>query len=335
MLNKQAVLRGIAGLIIMCSVLGSMGFVLLLESKSMIFSYAVKQIEEIDRPEPFPVSVDPIAKTIIEDPAADTFFTDALAAAPDSRRNWWNKVAAFFAEDDWYQNLASPVGRIVVIWPGERKEEAAKKIGEILRWDVDDRLEFQRLVDETAPTFSDGKYYPGQYIAHRGATPADMQQLISSSFEKEILARYTPEVAEQVPLEDALIIASLLEREASDFENMREISGVIWNRLFINMPLQLDATLQYARGSRAYEPAWWPAVRPADKYMDSPYNTYKNEGLPPGPISNPSAEAILAALNPIPTDCLFYFHTSNGTYHCSADYQEHVSKLRSIYGRGR
>ena len=126
MLNKQAVLRGIAGLIIMCSVLGSMGFVLLLESKSMIFSYAVKQIEEIDRPEPFPVSVDPIAKTIIEDPAADTFFTDALAAAPDSRRNWWNKVAAFFAEDDWYQNLASPVGRIVVIWPGERKEEAAK-----------------------------------------------------------------------------------------------------------------------------------------------------------------------------------------------------------------
>ena len=73
----------------------------------------------------------------------------------------------------------------------------------------------------------------------------------------------------QVPLNDALIIASLLEREASDFNNMREVSGVIWNRLFKNMPLQLDATLQYVRGSSRYEAKWWPAIKPADKYIKS------------------------------------------------------------------
>ncbi|MCA9357509.1 endolytic transglycosylase MltG, partial [Candidatus Kaiserbacteria bacterium] len=179
------------------------------------------------------------------------------------------------------------------------------------------------------------KYYPGQYVAHKGATPNDMKDLIEQEFQTKILSRYTPEVEKQVPLNDALIIASLLEREASDFNNMREVSGVIWNRLFKYMPLQLDATLQYVRGSSQYEAKWWPAIKPADKYIKSAYNTYKNPGLPPAPIANPSAEALLAALNPVVTDCIFYFHAKGGQYYCSPTYEEHVSKLKSIYGQGR
>jgi UPF0755 protein len=115
---------------------------------------------------------------------------------------------------------------------------------------------------------------------------------------------------------------------------MREVSGVIWNRLFIDMPLQLDATLQYVRGSRPSEQRWWPAVKPADKFLSSPYNTYEHDGLPPGPIANVSPEAILAALNPAITDCLYYFHTAQGGYHCSESYEQHVQKLQALYGRG-
>lgn len=167
------------------------------------------------------------------------------------------------------------------------------------------------------------------------ASPEDVAQMVIDRFQAEVVARYDKKAEATLPMREAIIIASLLEREARDFTDMREISGVIWNRLFINMPLQLDATLQYAKGSRANETKWWPVPVPADKYIDSPYNTYKYKGLPPDPIANPSTESILAALNPISTECLFYFHDNSANFHCSETYEEHVSKLRSVFGRGR
>ena len=81
----------------------------------------------------------------------------------------------------------------MVIWPGDRKEEAAKKnIGDILGWNKADRSEFIRLVDSTSPVIAEGKYYPGQYVAHKGATPNDMKDLIEQEFQTKILSRYTP-----------------------------------------------------------------------------------------------------------------------------------------------
>ncbi len=312
------------------------GMVLLLESKSIIFSTAAHETRATDEPaEPFPVSVDMYAQIIEDNPVAEEFFTETLAQNPQSSHHWWNQIAELFSTRSWYQQLAAPVSRIVVIWPGDRKEELAKKIGDNLGWDQADRNEFKQLMDTSDPVMTEGKYFPGQYVTHYDATPEDMHELIYAAFEDEILEHYTDEVSVKVPLETTLIIASLIEREASnDLTNMREISGVIWNRIFIDMPLQLDATLQYVRGSKPQEPSWWPIVHPNDKYLTSPYNTYENEGLPPAPIANPSAEAVLAALNPIITDCLFYFHTNGGGYHCSADYEGHVAKLKAIYGRG-
>ncbi len=331
---KALVIRTIYAVAIFGSILVMMGIVLLLQSKSYIFSSAGTTTTN-NLPEPFPVSVNIYTQVIEEDPTVTQYFYNTLANEPNSKNNWWNQVAAVFAKRNWYQNLASPVSRIIVIWPGERKEEIAKNIGDVLRWDKAEKQEFTDLIDASDPKMIEGKYFPGQYVAHREATPSDIKNLIETNFRLQVLKRYTPSVDAQVPLEDALIIASLLEREASDFYNMREVSGVIWNRLFIDMPLQLDATLQYVRGSNPAEPKWWPAVKPRDKYLDSPYNTYQNEGLPPTPIANPSAEAILAALNPIETSCLYYFHTEDKQYHCSDDYEDHVQKLRNIYGRGR
>jgi cell division protein YceG involved in septum cleavage len=334
MILRHTLIQTIISFVIILTIAATIGIVLLFQSKQHIISYAEKKVAEAEAPTPFPVSVDVASKTIVNNPTVATYYTDGLAVAPRKKDNWWNQIAAIFGSEDWYQNLASPVGRVVVIWPGERKEEVTKHIGDILGWDTSERTEFQRLVDSSTPTSTEGKYFPGQYIAHRGATPSDIEQLLGTAFRSEVLNRYTPDVEAQVPLTDALIIASLLEREASDFENMREISGVIWNRLFINMPLQLDATLQYVKGSSPSQSRWWPVVRPADKYLASPFNTYENVGLPPAPIANPSAEAILAALNPVVTDCLFYFHAKNADYQCSPTYEDHVAKLRAIYGRG-
>lgn len=333
MILRHTVIHTIVSIVIVLIIAATFGIVLLFQSKQHIISYAEKKAAAVTAPTPFPVGVDIANKTIVDNPTVTTYFTDTLAVAPRKNDNWWNQVVAFFGDEEWYQNLASPVGRVVVIWPGQRKEEVAKHIGDILGWSKTDRTEFLQLVDLKEPALTEGKYFPGQYIVHRGATPLDVEELLSTSFKNEVLDRYTSTVNAQVPLTNALVIASLLEREASDFENMREISGVIWNRLFIDMPLQLDATLQYVKGSSANQSRWWPIVRPADKYLSSPYNTYKNPGLPPAPIASPSAEAVLAALNPTITDCLFYFH-SKKVYHCSPTYEDHVAKLRSIYGRG-
>jgi cell division protein YceG involved in septum cleavage len=287
---------------------------------------------------PFPVGVDPNTKTIIEDPELDHFIANSGRAkwslpslVPSGR---FARFIAKLSQSSWYQ-MAIPGGRLLVIFPGERKEEVAKNFGDILRWSTEERQQFLSLVEEAVPDLEDGQFYPERYLVAIDASPEDVAKMVVERFETEVVSRYDENAEERLPMKEAIIIASLLEREAYDFTDMREISGVIWNRLFIDMNLQLDATLQYARGSQANATKWWPVPTPADKYIESPYNTYKYAGLTPEPISNPSLEAVLAALNPAITDCLFYFHDSSSNFHCSADYKEHVAKLRQIYGQGK
>ena len=287
---------------------------------------------------PFPVGVDPENKSINEHPDLEHFI------ANEGRARWQfpslvpsGKFARFIAKlsrSPWYQ-MAIPGGRLLVIFPGERKEEVAENFGSILRWNREERARFMDLVTTTDPVLVEGKFYPERYLVAVDAGPEDVAQMVNERFEAEVSARYSKGASDIMPLDEALVIASLLQREARDFTDMREISGVIWNRLFIDMPLQLDATLQYVKGSRSDVSSWWPVPTPADKYLTSPYNTYQNKGLPPAPIANPSLEAVLAALNPQATECLFYFHANGGEFYCSETYEEHVRKLREIFGQGR
>ncbi len=285
---------------------------------------------EFDR---FPVSVNPIAKEIIEDPLIDWYVRQHLSLDVDAmrRRRLEERLFTEFAFLPLLQQLATPLSRTLVIYPGERHEEITKKFGDILRWTNTERTDFVARIQESKPVLDEGKFYPGKYVVEKSTTPEEMAALLLTQFETEVLSRYDAQVEAVVPLEDALTIASLLEREAYDFDDMRYISGIIWNRLFINMPLQLDATLQYARGSLPSESKWWPVVRPEDKYIDSAFNTYQEKGLPPAPISNPSLEAIVAALNPRETDCLFYFHDKDGNFYCTIDYEAHKALLREVY----
>lgn len=119
-------------------------------------------------------------------------------------------------------------------------------------------------------------------------------------------------------------IASIIQKEGAGNGDMRLISGIIWNRLFSETPLQMDATLQYVKGDADL---WWPRVKSEDKYLDSPYNTYKNKGLPPGPIASPGEGAIHASLDPVDTDCIFYLHDKNRNIHCSTTYEGHKKNI--------
>jgi UPF0755 protein len=124
--------------------------------------------------------------------------------------------------------------------------------------------------------------------------------------------------------EELVILASLVQREAKDAEDMRKVAGVLFNRLEMGMPLQIDATLQYAKGFDAKQKTWWPTPLAADKNIKSPYNTYANAGLPAGPISNPGNDALRAVLTPVITDDLYYISTLDGTeMYFAPTYEEH------------
>jgi cell division protein YceG involved in septum cleavage len=286
---------------------------------------------------PFPVSVDPAKKIIVDNDNIEDFLTNKVASNHTNFKTtggWLALVQSKLSKMDWYQTLATPMSRTLVIYSGQRSEEIASNFARILGWTKSEQTDFINKMANEAPEFKNGKMYPGKYTVTTGSNPESVALSIADRFNADIRTRYTSDVEAKVPLGDALIIASLLEREAYDFTDMRYISGVIWNRLFIGMRLQIDATLQYARGNSDSK-SWWPVPTPEDKYIKSPFNTYQNNGLPPEPIANPSIDAIIAALNPRETSCLFYFHDTNGKFYCTETYEEHVSMLKKIYGQGK
>jgi cell division protein YceG involved in septum cleavage len=290
---------------------------------------------------PFPIGVNPKTKTVEENPLVNSYIGANVASnhtGPSLATNWFTKLTAALAQHDWYQNLASPISRTLVIQSGERQEEITQNFAQILKWDADEQAAFIARLATEVPVLPDGKLYPGKYTVSKDADPETVAVAVAEKFNAEVRARYTDDIEAIVPLRDTLIIASLLEREAYDFEDMRYISGVIWNRLFINMRLQIDATMQYAKSTKSknlQSNEWWPVPTPADKAINSPYNTYKHAGLPPAPIANPSIDAIIAALNPRETDCLFYFHDTDGTFYCTKTYEEHVALLKEVYSKNK
>jgi len=314
-----------------------------IKTKEEVFDFALSQAvtaapeKNIPAVEAFPLGVNPLTQVITEHPSVDTYFDAHITShtKKESKLSWLEKH--FFSKlttYDWYQNLASPISRILVIDSGERKEEVVDNIGDILRWDDDERIRFANLIAGSSPKLAEGKFFPERYVVNKDATPEEVANLLIAEFNTQVLSRYSEDIEKVVPIEDAITIASLLQREAYDFEDMRYISGIIWNRLFTDMKLQLDASLQYAKANGPSK-TWWPVVVPDDKFIKSPFNTYENKGLPPSPIANPSAEAILAALNPKKTECIFYFHDSDGGFHCTKTYEEHVRLIKQYYPKNQ
>jgi UPF0755 protein len=113
-------------------------------------------------------------------------------------------------------------------------------------------------------------------------------------------------------------MASILEAEARTTETRKIISGILWKRMEIGMPLQVDAPFQYIIGKNTFQ------LTTNDLKFDSPYNTYKYKGLPPGPIGNPGLDAISATVNPIKTNYLYYLSDVRGNMHYAKTFAEHV-----------
>ena len=202
----------------------------------------------------------------------------------------------------------------VTIPQGVRREEIGEILAEELFWGEEQRNAWKMATEEDAD-LTEGVYFPDTYLIPTDQDPRAIAARLRGRF-ADVFAPYADEAREKgMDWNDVLTLASLVDREASPHD--RElVAGILWNRLERGMKLQVDATLQYIRGS---EGKWWPTPRSEDKYLSSPFNTYKHTGLPPHPINNPSVASVAAVLNPEPTSCLFYIHADKQIY-CSATY---------------
>ncbi len=161
-----------------------------------------------------------------------------------------------------------------------------------------------RFLDFSAPGTEgrlEGYLFPDTYNFYQGMQASSAINKFISNLHKKLSAdMYTQAENMGRSMHEIFIIASMIESEAANDDERPVIASVIYNRLKIGMPLQIDATVQYALPERK------PHLSTEDLQIDSPYNTYKNAGLPIGPICNPGLASIKAALDPASTNYLFY-----------------------------
>ncbi len=216
----------------------------------------------------------------------------------------------------------------VVIPEGLRKEEIANILSQKLGWTDSQKSEWITKDTTADSNYSEGVYFPDTYLIPVGETPIQTANRLRAHFEEKF-SPYSKTASEKnIKWTTVLTLASIIQREAAGTGDMALISGILWNRLLASPPmkLQIDATVQYARGDTGG--GWWAPITVADENINSPYNTYLHSGLPPHPICNPGIEAIKAALSPETTDCLYYIHDSSGIIHCSATYKEHQQNIQ-------
>lgn len=167
---------------------------------------------------------------------------------------------------------------------------------------------------------AEGYLFPDTYEIHENPTVDNILEVMSSDFDQRLTEEMRARAKEMnLSIHDLVTLASLVEKEARYDADRPIIAQVFLKRLKIGMPLQTDASLQYLMDAPKED------VSISDTKIDSPYNTYQNAGLPPGPIANPGMAAIEAVLHPSDTDYLYFVADRDGHNHYASTYDEHMA----------
>lgn len=200
----------------------------------------------------------------------------------------------------------------------------------VSRWQ--NRFPFLRDVPPNSTV--EGFLFPDTYEFRIDANPDEIIETLLTNFDRRVPEEDRARAqALGRPFYQVLIIASVVEREAVIPEERPLIAGVFYNRLRENMPLQADPTVQYALGKPG---DWWPVLNNVGDLaaITSPYNTYRNAGLPPSPICNPGRAAIEAAFAPSETEYLYFVAKNDGSggHVFARTYEEHIRNIREQGG---
>ncbi|MGP3977529.1 endolytic transglycosylase MltG [Streptomyces sp. 8N114] len=156
----------------------------------------------------------------------------------------------------------------------------------------------------------EGYLHPSTYVVRPETTPTALVKAMTKRAHERHAAAGAPDYT-------TLTIASVIQAEADNPEDMAKVSRVIQNRLKRDMPLQMDSTINYALDRSTLNTSH------ADTRVNSPYNTYRHKGLPPSPIDNPGSEALEAAQHPASGDWLYFVTVKPGDTRFTDDYEQH------------
>lgn len=190
-----------------------------------------------------------------------------------------------------------------------------------------EKLKVENIAQEflTETQGSEGKLFPDTYFVLPNVTASDLVDLFRVNFEKKVSPVFASENDSSLTEEEALIFASIVEREAKFDEDRPIVAGILIKRFQSGWPLEADATVQYAIGQSG---DWWPKeLTSYDIAVDSPYNTRKNAGLPPTPICNPGLASIKAVLSPEELGYWYYFSDSKGKMYYAKTLEEHKANI--------
>ncbi len=210
---------------------------------------------------------------------------------------------------------------ILDIWVTVPEGKRAEEIADILKEKIPTYDESWRkeLVK------NEGYLFPDTYLIPKDATVDQVISIMRNAFTTRVKeAGINPDDPQ---LSDKVIIASIIEKETKYPEDMPTVSSVIQNRLDSGVALQVDPSVAYALGRQANGKFGKAELTYDDLEVDSPYNTYKYPGLPPGPISNPGIAAIQAAFHPASTDYMYYLTDKDGHLHAAKTLQGHQANI--------
>lgn len=206
---------------------------------------------------------------------------------------------------------------------------------------AEDRQGYSFLQFLPAGQSLEGYLYPDSYqLLRDDASAADLLRRQLDEFETKVMPVYWEAIAQgatDLELHDVLTVASIVEREAVLDEERPLIAGVYLNRLARGMRLEADPTVQYAMGFQPESGQWWKTPVYLEEYSQviSPYNTYLNAGLPPGPIAAPRLASIQAVLAPAQHDYLYFVAEPGGTgrHVFARTFDEHLENVRRYRGQ--
>lgn len=180
------------------------------------------------------------------------------------------------------------------------------------RWDF--------LKDRPINASLEGYFYPDTYRVYSETMVEEIAAKMLNNFNRKLTPELTNEIKKQgKDLNQIIILASIVEKEMFGYENRQKVADIFWKRLAAGMALQSDATVNYVTKKGVASPS------ADDIRVDSRYNTYKYPGLPPGPICNPSIEAIKAVIHPEKTPYWYFLTTPEGQMIFSKTHDEHVT----------
>ena len=202
-----------------------------------------------------------------------------------------------------------PAYRAIVPEGMTNKEIAALLEADLPKFDSDFFMDHARSLE--------GYLFPDTYFFELNYTALDVERVMKENFDQKLEPLTESINKSKHPLRDIVVMASILEKEARTPEDMALVSGVLWKRIARGMPLQVDASLFYLLGKTSSE------LTQADLQVKSAYNTYRNKGLPAGPIGNPGLVAIQAAITPTESPYLYYLSDKEGAMHYARTFEEH------------